>query len=171
MYNLKIVERFVRGGGSSAAAAILAGVPRFAMIMLVPLLVLAGCGGDDGPSREDYIADADALCERLNERVEDVNQTEPTNLAQLRQFLDEGLEVTREGIEELEELEPPEEIENDVDDFLDSARDQERVLEDARDAPSFEEGAQILREELPPVVQDRRDAADEIGFEECGGGS
>lgn len=154
----------------SAAAAILVGVPRFALIVLVPLLVLAGCG-DDGVSREDYIADADALCERLNEQIEDVNQPRPTNLGELRELLDDAIEVTREGIAELEELDPPEEVDDDVDDFLDSARDQEQLLENARDAGSFEEGGQILRERLPPVAEARRDAAEEIGFEECGRGS
>ncbi|MEX2194404.1 MAG: hypothetical protein WD844_03885 [Thermoleophilaceae bacterium] len=145
-------------------------MPRFALIVLVPLLVLAGCG-DDGVSREDYIADADALCERLNEQIEDVNQPRPTNLGELRELLDDAIEVTREGIAELEELDPPEEVDDDVDDFLDSARDQEQLLENARDAGSFEEGGQILRERLPPVAEARRDAAEEIGFEECGRGS
>ena len=146
-------------------------MPRVVLIMLVPLLALSACGDDDGPSREDYIADADALCERINERIEDVNEPRPTDLDELRELLDEAIEVTREGTEELEELEPPEEIEDDVDDFLASARDQGQLLEDARDAGSFEEGARILREGLPPIVEARRDAADEIGFEECGRGS
>ena len=145
---------------------------RAAVLVVTAALALAGCGDDDdgGPSREDFIAEADALCERLNERVEQVNQTQPTNLEELREVLDEGLEVTDEGLEEFEQLEPPEEIEDEVDEFLDEAREQREVLEDAREADSVVEGAQILRDRLPAIRETRRDLADEIGFEECGSG-
>jgi hypothetical protein len=146
-------------------------MPRAALLLLlVPLLALAACGGDDGPSREDYIAEADALCERINEEIEEVNEPEPTDLESLRELLDAGLDLTREGLEELQEIEPPEELEDEVDEFLDTARDQEQALERARDAGTFEEGAQVLREELPPIVEARTEAADEIGFEKCGRG-
>lgn len=146
-------------------------MPRAALILLVPLLAVTGCGGDDdAPTREDYIAEADALCERLNEEIEEVNEQEPTDVESLRELLDAGLDLTREGLEEFEEIEPPEELEDEVDEFLDTARDQEQALERARDAGTFEEGAQILRQELPPIVEAREEAADEIGFEECGSG-
>lgn len=141
-----------------------------ALLLLVPLLALAACGGDDGSSRDDYIAEADAICERLNEDIAEANESQPSNLAELRALLDRGLELTREGLEEFEDLDPPEEIEDDVDDFLDSAREQAEVLEEARDADSIVEGSQILRERLPEIEEARRDAAEEIGFEECGSG-
>lgn len=143
-----------------------------ALLLLVPLLALAACGGDDGDgsSRDDYIAAADAICERLNEDIAEANESRPSNLAELRALLDRGLEVTREGFDEFEQLDPPEELEDEVDDFLDSAREQAEVLEEARDADTIVAASQILRERLPEIEEARRDAAEEIGFEECGRG-
>jgi hypothetical protein len=137
---------------------------------MLSALLLAACGGDDGPSREDFVAEADALCERLNERIEEVNEREPQNLEELRGVLDDGLEITEEGLDQFRELEVPDEVEEDVDRYLDAAEEQKEILERARAADSPQAVGEILEEQLPAVQEEREEAADDVGFEKCGQG-
>lgn len=55
-----------------------------------------------------------------------------------------------------------------MEEFLDAGRKQAQLLEEARDARSLGQAAEIFQQRLPPVVQRRQQIANEIGFEECG---
>jgi hypothetical protein len=87
---------------------------------LLAVLVVAGCGGGE-LSREEFNERANAICNRVNEELAEVGT--PESLDQLATTLDE-----------LRELEPPAEIEDEVDAWIDQVEKAVDELEKARDA-------------------------------------
>ena len=92
-----------------------------APVLLLALLPLVACSGDDGESLQDrrdaYIADAEEICAETNTQVEELGT--PTSIPEIPAAADEAVAIVRDTVERITALEPPQE---DVD------RLQERVL-------------------------------------------
>jgi hypothetical protein len=136
--------------------------------------------GDSGPSREDYIAKADAFCKERNAEAKERNeklqaiateaQSEDEFLTKARPQLEDGLEWTRDGQEDFQDIEPPEADQETIDEFVAATADEiavlEKVVEAARDG-DFERFADLANEQQN--IDGRADEiAKDYGFKECG---
>ena len=77
-------------------------------LALLLVLVLAGCGGGD--SRENYVADARAICERMTQRITDLATPESFTDTQL--YARRAKDAVSDGIRDLRDLTPPPEFED-----------------------------------------------------------
>ena len=76
---------------------------------LAVALGAAACGGgDDGLSRAEYIAQADAICKRSQRRLEDLGQADSVN--RFVQLTERAIPILRKQFRDIDALEPPEEI-------------------------------------------------------------
>ena len=132
-------------------------------------LAAAGCGGgDDRLTREELIEEADATCTEFDQRVDEVD--EPESLDDIERYVQEIRPIVEEGTDELDALEPPEELQDEYDDWIAATRsgvDRFDELEEA--AASGDE--QRIQEVLQGAGESGEDAnrlAQEIGLQECG---
>jgi hypothetical protein len=132
-------------------------------------LAAAGCGGGtDRLSRADLIEEADATCAEFDQRVEEVD--EPESLDDIERYVQEIRPIVEEGTDELDALEPPEELQDEYDDWIAATRsgvDRFDELEEA--AASGDE--QRIQEVLQGAGEGGDEAnrlAQEIGLQECG---
>lgn len=151
-------------------------------------LPLAACGGDSdsgsgsSTSKDAFIAKGDAICERVNAQIAELNDklgavaTAGGSVA--KQFeateplLRESVAIQEDAIEEFRALEPPEEDADQIDAYLDKAEEQRDGLEEMveaaknRDRKAMEEASA----KISPIGAQRRTLAQNYGFEKCGGG-
>ena len=132
-------------------------------------LAAAGCGGgSDRLTREELIEEADATCAEFDQQIEDV--PEPESLDDIERYVQEIRPIVEEGTDELDALEPPEELEDEYADWIEATRsgvDRIDELEDA--AASGDE--QRIQEVLQGAGEGGDEAnrlAQEIGLQECG---
>ena len=111
----------------------------------LPLLLLPVACGDDGPSKEDFIADGDRVCLDLRRDTDAVEQPAPTApIQELSAYLDELTPIAERALEDFEALEAP-------------------------------EGDEGLKDRMTEALRQSEETGDEIdaelqryGFEECG---
>jgi hypothetical protein len=127
------------------------------------------CGGDDDDAavtKADFIEQADAICADFNERGEALGEdlSEDASLEELAAlFLEEGIPLLREQIDDLRELDLPEADAEQLEqlwDDLDAGTDElEQQLED--------DPQEALSSNFDPFSE-ANEFATEYGMEECG---
>ena len=127
----------------------------------------AACGGDDRLSREEYIAQADAICERVERQLQGLGQAE--SVEQFARLAERAIPIVRKSFDDIEALEPPEELEAKVHEWHEVNREGLRALEDlpaAARARNRSETEQILRK--ADETEQRADRLGrEIGLKKC----
>jgi hypothetical protein len=94
------------------------------MRVLLPAVALAaavaGCaGGGERLSREEFVVEATAICSRAEERVGAL--APPETVEEVETYAREARAITEEGVSDLRELEPPQELEDGFDSYLEQA--------------------------------------------------
>jgi hypothetical protein len=90
--------------------------------------LLAGCGGGDELSRGEFIARADALCEAGRESFDDLQSRPPRDTEAAARLTTELIEVSEGELDELGELEPPEDLRAPMDEYLAAREDALELL-------------------------------------------
>lgn len=141
------------------------------IVALVPALAVAACGGDDGG--EDFTAQADAVCTESAERINALFTKEgaPTSAEEAAALGAKLVGSRQQEIDELEALEPPEDLEAGYQDFV-AARKEVLAGEESRQAA--DEQADRRASELAAAQVDEAfaaadEAAEGIGLEACAG--
>jgi hypothetical protein len=102
-----------------------------AALATVLVLLAVGCGGDDSLSREDWTAQANAICLETLQKVEALGR--PATSDDYLRVTPDANRLGRDALEKLRDLEPPSEIEPDVREMIEgyeeSINQQERVYE------------------------------------------
>lgn len=131
-------------------------------------VAVAGCGGDDRLTREELIEEADSTCAEYDQRIEELE--EPQSLSDIEGYLEEVRPIVEEGTDQLAELDPPEELQDEYDAWIDATRanvDRFDELEEAA-ASGDEQQIQEALESAGTGGDEAARLADELGFEECG---
>ena len=95
---------------------------------------------------------------------------QPQNEDELAEFADKALPIAKEGRDELGELSPPENQQENYDRWLDQGDRAIEIVEDLRDAAEEGDQAEIQRiaQDADRADQEANRLADELGFNECG---
>jgi Tfp pilus assembly protein PilP len=137
------------------------------VIVFAVLVLLAGCGGDDRLSSEEFVSEAEALCEEFDQRVNEVD--EPQDADDVERYVNEVRPVVEEGLNDLRALQPPEEFEEQWDELMAANDAGLEALDDLGQAGANGDEARVQE-----IIEDasRRDEesdriAQELGLQKC----
>ena len=154
-------------------------MPSLRIAAAVPLAVLAfaACGGEDGPSREEFAAEAEKICADLERQGDRLSQSEPDNIGEIATFAQEARGAAEDAVNRIGELEVPggdegetaqqwkDAVENEANDQLIPALDSLEKAAKDNDPQALQEAAQQLQQLDESSESDR--LAREIGAEGC----
>ena len=83
--------------------------------------LVAGCGGEDRLSTEDYRAQATKICQDSERQTDRLGQ--PDSPAEFKAFLQRGIEITDRNVAEFEDLVPPEDLEDEHEAIVEREKD------------------------------------------------
>src|SRR3712207_6005331 len=104
------------------------------LLLVCAVFALAACGGDDdddGPSKDEFVEQADEICKNANEDLEAIE--EPSTDDELVSYLNEALDLAEEVQGDLEDVEPPDDVQDDWDKYLENTQEGLDIIEEARD--------------------------------------
>ena len=135
-------------------------------------LVLGGCGGGNGGGEEmtadEFRQQADAICAEFEGRLDDLGT--PESLDDLQNFVSEAVPIIEEGNAQLQELNPPDELQEQWDRAMEINNEQLETVRDLRGA--VEDGDQARVQELIDAGSEANAEADQLaadlGLEDCG---
>jgi hypothetical protein len=140
-------------------------------------LAASSCGDGDEPSKEDFIAQADAICKRLalyNVLVDEINRNvdlpaTPTNDEALGALEEQSAEVIAEEVRQLGTLTPPDGDEATIQRLLDALSEfQDLTVEVAHaDSASGFRTSNTLRDHADDVQRRTQGIGAGYGFKEC----
>lgn len=133
---------------------------------LAAVVLLSACSG--GLSREEFVSQADEICASAEDRFNELDQ--PTTAAELEGFVEEAGDVMDELLGDLRELEPPDDIAEQVDEMLtnlEAAVDRFPELVDAASSQDLDE-VQTVTTEIQEKTDAANTAAQDIGLDQCG---
>ena len=141
-------------------------------------MVLAGCGGDDGPSRAAFAREADAICRPALQRLRSVRArigaaaagADPDAIfGRTATLLREGAGISREALDRVEALEDPEATRDEIGAWLASNRRQAALTD--RLARAFEvqdeTGIARLSETIDELEERNNATARGLGMRAC----
>ncbi len=70
-------------------------------------LGIAGCGGDDGPTKKEFAADANKICQDIERQSQNLGESQPDSLSEISSFADKAEKTVRDGVSRLQKLERP----------------------------------------------------------------
>ena len=137
-----------------------------ALAAALSLIAMQACDG--GLSKEEFIEAADEICEKADERSQDLEA--PTNPQALRVFVERAEQITRRLVEDLRELEPPEDDRDTVDRMIDKIEEAIGYLPAIEEAARLSDVAAIqqLGARLQAAATEANDLARDYGMEKCG---
>jgi hypothetical protein len=131
-------------------------------------LAAAGCGGNDRLTREELVEEADATCADFDQRIEEID--EPESPEDIERYVQEIRPIVEEGTDELDALQPPEELEDDYDQWIQETRSAIDMFDELEEAAASGD-EQRIQEVLQGAGEGGEEAdrlAQELGFQECG---
>ncbi len=83
-------------------------------VVLGALVVLAGCGGEDKPTKQEFARSADAICVDLEKQSDQLSQEKPESIDDVVEFAQQARETARDAVKRVRGLELPEGADGDV---------------------------------------------------------
>jgi hypothetical protein len=135
---------------------------------LVLTLLVAGCGG--GLSKSDLVAKGDAICTRVNKQI--AKEPDPKTTKDLAALAKRTVAISDPAIKDMEDLDPPGELESDFKKFVASLKRQRDLTKQIGDAAAKDDTAAVQKVSAKAnTAQDEyRRLTGKIGFKQCGGG-
>jgi hypothetical protein len=163
---------------------------RTLLVLALGLAMLAGCGGgDDGGggggggeamSREDFVAEANKICregeEKINAKAQEVQQKlkdAGTSAEEQQKAVADVLEETAKEydpyLERLQDLDPPEDLQQDWDKFLSGIGDAFELIPDLADATRDGDRDKLseLTTKFSQIAGDTRPFAQKYELDDC----
>ena len=146
--------------------------------------MLTGCGdsgdgGSDGASREEFVADANAICREGEAKVDEVTSGREQELAQAgsdearRRLVGDLLETTAEAydpyLDRLGDLEPPDDLAEDWSRFMDGIGEAFDLIPELAEATRDNDEEQLseLTTRFTEIAEDTRPFAERTGLDDC----
>lgn len=129
------------------------------------LALLAGCGG--GSSREGFVEDAVEICRKSNARVEALGT--PESFTDTLLYARRAEDAVDDEIDELRDVDPPDDVEDDFEAYLATLEERRRQLELLADAADRNNMADIqgIGSELEVLTAKARTQARRAGLTTC----
>lgn len=126
-----------------------------------------GASGGDRLTKAEYIEQADAICAEFDSKLDAMDQ--PTSLDDLAAMATEAKPIAESGVTALRALNPPEELEEQVDAWLALNDKNVEAIDDLREAA--ESGDETAVQQVAADATDNETKADaaaaEIGLTDC----
>jgi hypothetical protein len=132
------------------------------------VVALAGCGGGgDRLTKEELASRADAICGKYEAKLDAL--AEPQSIEEVASLAEKAKPIVADGVDELEQLEPPEELEDDYDRWIELNRDSLEAIDDLKQAAADGDEARVQQVVQDANAQEKEaDAlARQIGLDEC----
>ncbi len=134
----------------------------------------AGCGG--GPeqlSAEELVERGDPICREVQARFDEVQAAPLTSATAGEKQAEELIDVAEGAQQDLRDLEPPEEIRDTYQSYLDSREEVSDQLEEGREAAARNDGSAYGRaqEKAAAGAPERQRLARQLGFTVCSQGT
>lgn len=133
------------------------------------VLVLAGCGGGGAPSREEFVADLDSICERTAEEVQKLDV--PRSNGELRGWIDKSRPILERSSEDAEALELPDEDAEAFKAYIAESRKSLGRFGELARAGQNDDSAAVERVQAKIAAEsgERAKRARKLGLQACGG--
>lgn len=140
---------------------------RLVAVVSLAALALSACGGDGALSKDEFIEQADEICEDIDQQIAELG--EPENREAFEELVDEGTEITADGLERLRALEPPAEDRDQINRMLDKIEEAVELLPEIQVALEDRdvEALQTLQSEVQAAASEAQTIAEDYGFEQC----
>lgn len=140
-------------------------------LTLTLALVFTACGGEDRMSKEDYQAELRKICAESERRTNGVAEPTRATPEAIADYLQRLRDVNAQTIEQVEELEPPEDLQDAHDRALDANKEgREKVDDVIGELEGGGDPTQVLtdaRKELEESSEKAKKAGEELGVPEC----
>jgi predicted nuclease with TOPRIM domain len=152
---------------------------RLVLLLAIAAALVAGCGGDDSGSTDDFVADANKICREGEAKIQEVAREQqeaadkPDSLEEQRQVVADTLERTAEAyqpyMERLRALDPPSDLEENWTSFLDGVEGAFDKIPELADATRAGDQKRLteLSEEFTQIARETRPFAEENGLDDC----
>ena len=149
------------------------------LFLAFALPILAGCGGGDGSSTEDFVTDANRICREGEAKIQEVTREQqdaagkPESLEQQRQAVAAVLESTAEAyapyMDRLRALDPPSDLAEGWTSFLDDVERAFDLIPDLADATRAGNQKRLaeLSEEFTRIARETRPFAEDNRLDDC----
>jgi hypothetical protein len=138
-----------------------------------------GSGGGDRSSREEFVADVNAICRDGEEKVDEIARSgrreiqQASSQAERRDVVGDLLEQTAEEyqpyLDRLRDLQPPDDLADEWSSFLDGITEAFELIPELADATrdNDEEKLSELTRTFSDLAQDTRPFAERTGLDDC----
>ena len=139
------------------------------LLPLAAAAALAGCAGDEGLSRDDYTAQATAICEEHGKRIDEFRR--PGVLELFEDYFDDVLPVARSQRDAVGELEPPADARDAHERLVERWSEVIGILEEGRESAraGSDVGIVITLRRATAAERAADEAARELGLGACTG--
>jgi hypothetical protein len=139
---------------------------RLTAITTVVLLVTA-CGGGGGVSAEDFLDELEDICRDIERDLDRLD--EPDSYETLAAAAGDARDILEDGLDAMNALEVPEDLQRDVDDFLELVEENSDIIRDLGRAADDQDDAAITEanDRLAAVREDRNQVAEDLGADRC----
>ena len=118
--------------------------------MVLVGVMLAGCGGGDGDggnggtlTSEELATQANAICADTEEQIDAIDT--PQTLDELADSTEQVQSIFEEGLDDMRQLEPPADLQDEFDEFISVNEDQVVLLGDLADAARAGDEAKVAQ--------------------------
>ena len=134
-------------------------------------LALSGCGGGNGGEEltaDEFRQQADAICADYEGRLDELGT--PQSLEDVQRYVDDAVPILEEGTDELDDLQPPDELEEDWNRAMEINREQLENVQALQQAVEKGDQAEIaeLLQQADEARQESDELATQLGLEQCG---
>lgn len=140
-------------------------------------LAAAGCGGGGGDSNSGgdrlskaaYSTRLSAICKDYNDYTNSLD--DPSSMKEIKPWIDKVVPRFQDAISDAKQLNPPEDLQDEHDEFISIAGDETDVLRDIGDAADDNDQKKLLDLEQQGTKLDERSdkVAHQLGADECAG--